>query len=188
MKTYPRLLEATGITIEKIRKERKMTKTALADFSDLQDCYVRGIIKGKRNPTITAIYSICEALGLSPLEFFKRVTDELNGLNKPRKNLQYRQATVRKRPFMITVCCGKREKAPHVCSCRAFLRRNSCRAASLSQFLRGGAFGKKPLSRYLLRLRLVLRRAGGNGGLGDVVRMIADVLDDPENILSLIHI
>ena len=21
---------------------------------------------------------------------------------------------------MITVCCGKREKAPHVCSCRAF--------------------------------------------------------------------
>ena len=88
MKTYPRLLESTGITIEKIRKERKMTKTALADFSDLQDCYVRGIIKGKRNPTITAIYSICEALGLSPLEFFKRVTDELNGLNKPRKNLQ----------------------------------------------------------------------------------------------------
>lgn len=55
-----------------------MTKTALAAFSDLQDCYVRGIIKGKRNPTITAIYSICEALGLSPLEFFKRVTDELN--------------------------------------------------------------------------------------------------------------
>ena len=65
-----------------------MTKTALAAFSDLQDCYVRGIIKGKRNPTITAIYSICEALGLSPLEFFKRVTVELNGLNKPRKNLQ----------------------------------------------------------------------------------------------------
>lgn len=88
MKIYPHLLETTGITIEKIRKERKMTKTALADFSDLQDCYVRGIIKGKRNPTITAIYSICEALGLSPLEFFKRVTDELNGLNKPRKNLQ----------------------------------------------------------------------------------------------------
>ena len=65
---------------------------------------------------------------------------------------------------------------------QSLLRRNSCRAASLSQFLRGGAFGKKPLPRYLLRLRLVLRRAGGNGGLGDVVRMIADVLDDPENI------
>ena len=74
MKTYPRLLEATGITIEKIRKERKMTKTALADFSDLQDCYVRGIIKGKRNPTITAIYSFCDALGISPLDFYNWVT------------------------------------------------------------------------------------------------------------------
>ena len=130
MKTYPHLLEATGITIEKIRKERKMTKTALADFSDLQDCYVRGIIKGKRNPTITAIYSICEALGLSPLEFFKRVTDELNELNTPPKKPLYGNATVRKRPFMIPVVCGNRKPAPHVCSCRAFLRRNSCRAAS----------------------------------------------------------
>ncbi len=88
MKTYPRLLESIGITIEKVRKERKMTKTALADFSDLQDCYLRGIIKGKRNPTIAVIYSICEALGLSPLEFFKRVTDELNDLDKPKKPFQ----------------------------------------------------------------------------------------------------
>ena len=76
----------------------------------------------------------------------------------------------------------KKEKGSACVFMQSLLRRNSCRAASLSQFLRGGAFGKKPLPRYLLRLRLVLRRAGGNGGLGDVVRMIADVLDDPENI------
>lgn len=42
---------------------------------------------------------------------------------------------------MLIVDCGKRKKAPHVCSCGAFLRRNSCRAASLSQFLRGGRGG-----------------------------------------------
>ena len=80
MKTYPYLLESLGIAVEKIRKERKMTKTALASFSDLQDCYIRGIIKGKRNPTITAIYSICEALDSPPLEFFQRVTDEMETL------------------------------------------------------------------------------------------------------------
>lgn len=48
---------------------------------------------------------------------------------------------------MLIVDCGKRKKAPHVCSCGASLRRNSCRAASLSQFLRGGrggAFGTSP--------------------------------------------
>ena len=80
MKTYPYLLESLGIAVEKIRKERKMTKTALASFSDLQDCYIRGIIKGKRNPTITAIYSICEALDIPPLEFFQRVRDEMETL------------------------------------------------------------------------------------------------------------
>ena len=88
MKTYPHLLETTGITIEKNPKRTKDYQNGPRGLFGLQDCYVRGIIKGKRNPTITAIYSICEALGLSPLEFFKRVTDELNGLNKPRKNLQ----------------------------------------------------------------------------------------------------
>ena len=47
---------------------------------------------------------------------------------------------------MLIVDCGKRKKAPHVCSCGAFFRRNSCRAASLSQFLRGGrgGFGDPP--------------------------------------------
>jgi len=42
----------------------------------LQDCYVRGITKGRRNPTITAIYSICDALNVSPLEFFHAVEEE----------------------------------------------------------------------------------------------------------------
>lgn len=80
MKNYPYLLESLGIAVEKVRKERKMTKTALASFSDLQDCYIRGIIKGKRNPTITVIYSICEALDIPPLEFFRRVTEEMEAL------------------------------------------------------------------------------------------------------------
>lgn len=82
MKNYPHLLEALAITIEKVRKERKMTKTALANFSDLQDCYIRGITKGRRNPTITALYSICEALNVPPLEFFRGVFEEMKKLDK----------------------------------------------------------------------------------------------------------
>ncbi|MEI3479065.1 MAG: helix-turn-helix transcriptional regulator [Bilophila sp.] len=94
MKNYPYLLESLGIAVEKVRKERKMTKTALASFSDLQDCYIRGIIKGKRNPTITAIYSICEALDIPPLEFFQRVTDEMETL---------RNRTAKERPEPVHV-------------------------------------------------------------------------------------
>ena len=56
MKNCPNLLEALAITVEAIRKERKLTKLAVASDAELQDCYVRGITKGRRNPTITALY------------------------------------------------------------------------------------------------------------------------------------
>lgn len=80
MKAYPNLLEAVAITVESLRKKRKLTKTALASFAELQDCYVRGITKGQRNPTITTIYSICDALGISSVDFFQRVEMEMNRL------------------------------------------------------------------------------------------------------------
>ena len=80
MKAYPNLLEAVAITVESLRKERKLTKTALASFAELQDCYIRGITKGQRNPTIATIYSICDALGISSVDFFQRVEIEMNRL------------------------------------------------------------------------------------------------------------
>jgi transcriptional regulator with XRE-family HTH domain len=80
MRDCPHLLEALAITVEKLRKERKLTKTALANFSDLQECYIRGITKGRRNPTVTALYAICEALEVSPEEFFGKVSAEMEGL------------------------------------------------------------------------------------------------------------
>ena len=85
MRDSPHLLEALAITVEKLRKERKLTKTALANFSDLQECYIRSISKGRRNPTVTAVYAICEALGVPPEEFFRKVSvekDNLSSLNK----------------------------------------------------------------------------------------------------------
>lgn len=80
MKESPHLLEAIGITVETFRKKRTMTKIALADFAQLQDCYVRGITKGRKNPTISVIFTLCEALEISLEEFFKQVDIELNKL------------------------------------------------------------------------------------------------------------
>ncbi|WP_291449246.1 helix-turn-helix domain-containing protein [Desulfovibrio sp.] len=85
MKNCPNLLEALAITVEAIRKERKLTKLAVASDAELQDCYVRGITKGRRNPTITALYAICEALNVSPVEFFRRVEEERANLEKSGK-------------------------------------------------------------------------------------------------------
>ena len=80
------LLKAVGLTVEKFRKQRGMTKTALADFSVLQDCYIRGIIKGKRNPTIVVLYALCEALQVSPQEFFKEIEETYTRELKGRKD------------------------------------------------------------------------------------------------------
>ena len=87
MKTYPNLQEALALTVEKLRKERRLTKTALASFSELQDCYIRGITKGKRNPTVSTVYSICEALGISPSQFFLLVDEEMGRLNRQKEDL-----------------------------------------------------------------------------------------------------
>ena len=81
MRDNPYLLEALAVTVEKLRKERKLTKTALASFADLQECYIRGITKGKRNPTVIAMYAICDALGIQPEEFFRRVRVEMENLS-----------------------------------------------------------------------------------------------------------
>lgn len=82
MKDRPHLLQAIAITVENARKARKLTKTALADFADLQECYIRGITKGRRNPTITTVYAICEALEIPPQEFFRRVSAEMEKLGR----------------------------------------------------------------------------------------------------------
>ena len=61
MKEYPYLSQAIGNTIEILRKDRGMTKSALADFAWQERRY---------------LLEICEALRVSPLDFFRKVEDE----------------------------------------------------------------------------------------------------------------
>ena len=84
MREYPYLAQAMGNIIEVIRKERKMTKSALAEFAWLERRYLREIEQGEKKPTVNAIYSICEALRLSPVEFFRRVEEERKTLSDSR--------------------------------------------------------------------------------------------------------
>lgn len=76
MKEYPYLSQALSYAIEIFRKKSGMTKSALADFSCLERRYLREIEQGTKKPTVNAIYSICDALGISPLEFFSMVEEE----------------------------------------------------------------------------------------------------------------
>lgn len=82
MKEYPYLSQALSQSIELIRRKRKISKVRLADFSCLERRYLREIELGTKKPTVNAIYSICEALDISPIEFFSIVEEERDKLNK----------------------------------------------------------------------------------------------------------
>ena len=82
MKVYPHLSQAIGNTIETLRKDKKMTKSSLAEFAWLERRYLLEIEQGDKKPTVNAVYSICEALGVSPLEFFQKVETEIERLQK----------------------------------------------------------------------------------------------------------
>lgn len=93
MKNYKYLQDAVANTVESYRKNRKMTKMALADFSGLRDCYIRDITKGQRNPTIGVIYSICEALDVSPVEFVGKLEEEREKIMKEASKTPDKQQT-----------------------------------------------------------------------------------------------
>ena len=75
MKVYPYLSEAIATVIEELRRQKGMTKSSLADFACLERRYLLEIERKAKRPTVNAIYSICEALQVPPVEFFQRVTE-----------------------------------------------------------------------------------------------------------------
>ncbi|MDR3320222.1 MAG: helix-turn-helix domain-containing protein [Desulfovibrio sp.] len=80
MKEYPYLSQAIGNSIEIFRKNNMMTKSSLAEFAWLERRYLRKIEQGDKRPTVNAVYSICEALNVAPLEFFKKMEEEIERL------------------------------------------------------------------------------------------------------------
>ena len=59
-----------------------MSKSLLADYADIQRCYLRQIEQAKKNPSVSVIFSICEALEIHPADFFRMVTDEMERIRK----------------------------------------------------------------------------------------------------------
>lgn len=84
MKIYPHLAEAIAITLESFRKEKGMNKSILADFAGVERGYIRDMEKGNRKPTVNTIFCLCQALGITPMEFFQRVMIELEKIQKIR--------------------------------------------------------------------------------------------------------
>lgn len=63
---------AFGGAIRQIRNERGLSQEALADACELDRTYISGIERGTRNPSLTNILKIAEALEVRPAELFDR--------------------------------------------------------------------------------------------------------------------
>lgn len=60
-----------GKKIRELRESKKWSQEDFADASNLHRTYISGIERGVRNPTLTVIWQIADALEVSPSEFFK---------------------------------------------------------------------------------------------------------------------
>ncbi len=63
---------AFGAAIRALRTERGLTQETLAFACDLDRTYISGIERGERNPSLTNILKIAEALSTRPSELFAR--------------------------------------------------------------------------------------------------------------------
>jgi transcriptional regulator with XRE-family HTH domain len=61
-----RICLAFGQAVRRIRNSLGLSQEDLADRAHIHRTYIGGIERGERNPTLTMIYRLAEALGVSP--------------------------------------------------------------------------------------------------------------------------
>jgi transcriptional regulator with XRE-family HTH domain len=55
--------ERVGLNLQRLRRERGLSQEELADRANIHQTYLSGVERGKRNPTVTVLQRIAEALG-----------------------------------------------------------------------------------------------------------------------------
>lgn len=63
-------LKAFGNQVRQIRKEQGLSQEALAAKAKLDRSYMGRIERGEMNVTLTKIYQVADALGVSPRDLF----------------------------------------------------------------------------------------------------------------------
>lgn len=62
--------EQFGKKVRGIRESKGWSQEHFAEISNLHRTYISGIERGVRNPTLTVVWQIADALGVMPFELF----------------------------------------------------------------------------------------------------------------------
>lgn len=64
---------AFGKAVRELRKERGLSQEAFADLAGIDRSYMGHIERGEKNITLTKIYQLSDALGVTVVELFSRI-------------------------------------------------------------------------------------------------------------------
>lgn len=67
------LEEALAIVLKEYRTEKKFSQEELADKCDLDRTYISLLERGKRKPTLSVIFNICNSLKVKPSVFIAKI-------------------------------------------------------------------------------------------------------------------
>jgi len=66
-----------GKVLRKLREAKKLSQEKLAELCDLDRTYISLLERGLRQPTISTLFKIADALDLPPSELVKKVEEEI---------------------------------------------------------------------------------------------------------------
>jgi transcriptional regulator with XRE-family HTH domain len=66
--------ERVGLNLQRLRRQRGLSQEELADLAEIHQTYLSGVERGKRNPTVTVLQRIAQALGADIDDLVKRRT------------------------------------------------------------------------------------------------------------------
>lgn len=64
---------ALGLTIKKLREQKKLTQEQLAEKADIHTSYIGQIERGMRYPSLKILFKIADALNAKIIDLFKEV-------------------------------------------------------------------------------------------------------------------
>jgi transcriptional regulator with XRE-family HTH domain len=70
------VISAFGKVLRKLRERQNLSQEKLAEYCDLDRTYISLLERGLRQPTITTVFKIAEALKMSPSEIITQVEKE----------------------------------------------------------------------------------------------------------------